>query len=38
MDTMLSVELRSLDSERQFDLDALIAAVTQQTPVDDSER
>jgi len=37
MNTMLSVEMTSLDSERQFDLDALIASVTQQAqaPVDD---
>jgi hypothetical protein len=38
MDTMLTVELSSLDSERQFDLDALISAATQQAPVDDSKR
>jgi hypothetical protein len=38
MDTMLNVELSSLDSERQFDLDALIGAVTQQAPADDPKR
>jgi ferric-dicitrate binding protein FerR (iron transport regulator) len=37
-ETALSVELSSLDSQRQFDLDALISAVTQQPPVDDSKR
>lgn len=38
MNTMLDVELRSLDSERQFDLDALIASAAQQAqaPADDS--
>ena len=38
MNTMLDVELRSLDSERQFNLDALIASAAQQAqaPVDDS--
>jgi hypothetical protein len=38
MNTMLDVELRSLDSERQFDLDALIASAARETqaPVDDS--
>jgi hypothetical protein len=38
MNTMLSVELSFLDSVRQFDLDALIDAATQQAPVDDSKR
>jgi len=32
MNMMLSVELSSLDSERQFDLEALIASVTRQAP------
>ena len=38
MDTMLSVELSSLDSERQFDLDALVDTVNQQASVDGSKR
>jgi ferric-dicitrate binding protein FerR (iron transport regulator) len=38
MDTMLSVELSSLDSERQFDLDALVDTVNQQASADGSKR
>ena len=38
MVTMLSVELNSLDSERQFDLDALVSTVKQQATVDGSKR
>ena len=38
MDTMLNVELSSLDPERQFDLNALIRAVTQQAPAEDPKR
>jgi hypothetical protein len=38
MNEVLAVELSSLDSERQFDLNAIISAATQQAPVDDSKR
>jgi hypothetical protein len=38
MNEVLTVELSSLDSERQFDLNAIISAATQQAPVDDSKR